>query len=53
MIINKSLFELCIGQDQDLCFENSENVSMSNYFQMIYNKTASLIKSSILIGAKP
>tara|TARA_B100001750_G_scaffold168987_1_gene137406 strand:- start:1686 stop:2681 length:996 start_codon:yes stop_codon:yes gene_type:complete len=50
-IINKSLFELCIGQDQDLYFENSENVSMSNYFQMIYNKTASLIKSSILIGS--
>ena len=50
-IINKSLFELCVGQDQDMLFEKSQSVSTDDYFTMIYNKTSSLIKSSILIGS--
>ncbi len=50
-IINKSLFELCVGQDQDMLFEKTQKVSLEDYFTMIYNKTSSLIKSSILIGA--
>ena len=50
-IINKSLFELCVGQDQDMLFEKLQEVSTNDYFTMIYNKTSSLIKSSILIGS--
>ena len=50
-IFNKTALEVCEGQQYDLNFENSDNVTIEEYLKMIELKTAALIASSFQIGA--
>jgi len=48
---NKAAFEVCEGQQMDMTFENSNDVSIENYLDMIGLKTAALLAVSLQIGA--
>jgi geranylgeranyl diphosphate synthase type II len=47
----KGLLEVCNGQSIDKNFETAENVSISEYLDMIKKKTASLMETCCKIGA--
>jgi geranylgeranyl diphosphate synthase, type II len=50
-IFTKTAIEVCEGQQFDIDFEESDNVNISGYINMIRLKTAVLIAASLKIGA--
>jgi len=50
-VFNKTALEVCEGQQYDMNFEYSFDVSISDYLNMISLKTAALIAASTKIGA--
>ena len=48
---NKTALEICEGQQMDMDFETTQNVSIDNYLKMISLKTAVLLATSLKIGA--
>lgn len=50
-VFNKVAIEVCEGQQQDMDFENEEDVSLVDYMRMIKYKTAVLLAASLQIGA--
>ncbi|MCF8464100.1 MAG: polyprenyl synthetase family protein [Flavobacteriales bacterium] len=48
---NKTALEICEGQQMDMDFETSEDVSIDSYLKMISLKTAVLLAASLKIGA--
>jgi len=50
-IFNKTAIEVCEGQQYDMNYETSENITIDDYFKMIRLKTAVLIAACLKIGA--
>jgi len=50
-IFNKTAIEVCEGQQYDMNYETSENITIEDYFKMIRLKTAVLIAACLKIGA--
>ncbi len=50
-VFTKTAIEVCEGQQLDLNFESLNNVSITDYLEMIRLKTAVLIGASLKIGA--
>lgn len=50
-IFSKAAIEICEGQQLDMNFESRNNVSLSEYLEMIRLKTAVLLATSLKIGA--
>lgn len=50
-IFNKAAIEVCVGQQMDIDFEKTSQVSQSEYLRMIELKTAVLLAASARIGA--
>lgn len=50
-IFTKAAIEVCEGQQYDMNFETRNDVSISEYIEMIRLKTAVLIASSLMTGA--
>lgn len=50
-IFNKAAVEVCVGQQQDMDFENAITVSEEDYLRMIELKTAALLAAASRIGA--
>jgi geranylgeranyl diphosphate synthase type II len=50
-IFNKTALEVCEGQQFDMNFESSLNVSINDYIKMIELKTSVLVAASFQIGA--
>ncbi|MBA2612000.1 MAG: polyprenyl synthetase family protein [Bacteroidetes bacterium] len=51
ILINKTAIEVCEGQQHDMNFESMDNVHVTNYIDMITNKTAVLLGCSLKMGA--
>lgn len=50
-VFSKTAIEVCEGQQLDMDFESTENVSIQEYIEMIRLKTAVLLAASLKIGA--
>lgn len=50
-VFNKTALEVCIGQQDDVDFETTNDVSINQYIHMIKNKTAVLLACSLQMGA--
>jgi geranylgeranyl diphosphate synthase, type II len=50
-VFSKTAIEVCEGQQYDIDFEDSDNVSIDGYINMIRLKTAVLLAASLKIGA--
>lgn len=50
-LFNKTALEICEGQQNDMDFETRNDVTLSEYIQMIKYKTAVLIACSLKMGA--
>jgi len=50
-IFNRTAGEVCIGQQLDMDFEKTENVTITDYIEMIRLKTAVLIGAALQMGA--
>lgn len=50
-VFNKTAAEVCDGQQMDMNFETTEEVSIPQYLRMIELKTAVLLAASLKIGA--
>lgn len=50
-IFSRTAIEVCEGQQVDINFEQQHDISISDYIQMITNKTAVLLGASLQIGA--
>jgi geranylgeranyl diphosphate synthase type II len=50
-IFNKTAREVCEGQQMDMDFENSNDVKMDDYLNMISLKTSVLLAASLKMGA--
>jgi geranylgeranyl diphosphate synthase, type II len=50
-IFNKTAREVCEGQQLDMDFENSDDVKMDDYLNMISLKTSVLLAASLKMGA--
>ncbi len=50
-LFNKTAFEVCLGQQYDMDFENEMDVSTERYIEMISLKTAVLLGCSLKMGA--
>lgn len=50
-VFNKTALEVCEGQQYDMDFETSANVSLLDYLQMIEKKTAVLLGCALKMGA--
>ena len=50
-LFNKTALEVCEGQQYDMNFESRDNVSISEYIEMIKYKTAVLLGCSLQMGA--
>lgn len=50
-IFNKTAREVCEGQQMDMDFENSNDVKMEDYLNMISLKTSVLLAASLKMGA--
>jgi len=50
-LFNKASKEICEGQQMDIDFESSTDVSIEDYLQMITHKTAVLLGASMQYGA--
>ncbi len=51
LLFNKTAIEVCEGQQSDMNFECQENVSISEYIEMIRKKTSVLLGCALKIGA--
>ncbi|MEG2178793.1 MAG: polyprenyl synthetase family protein, partial [Bacteroidales bacterium] len=51
MAFNKVAIGVCEGQQYDMNFETAKEVSLDEYIQMIYFKTAILLAGALQIGA--
>jgi len=51
ILFNKTAIEVCEGQQNDMNFESMENIHVTNYIDMITNKTAVLLGCSLKMGA--
>lgn len=51
-LITKACLDLTMGQDLDLRFEQSRDVSTEMYLDMVYKKTGALLEASIVSGAR-
>lgn len=49
---SKALFDVCYGQALDIKFNKDQSVSVHDYFEMISNKTSSLLVASVEIGSR-
>lgn len=49
---NDAFLEVCEGQGFDLDFETKDEIKESDYFNMIYKKTAVLIEKSLVAGGQ-
>jgi len=49
---SKALFDVCYGQALDIKFNKDQSVSVFDYFEMISNKTSSLLVASVEIGSR-
>ncbi|HSG41873.1 MAG TPA: polyprenyl synthetase family protein [Anaerolineales bacterium] len=50
-LINHYCLDLTVGQDMDLRFEQTQDVSTEMYLDMVYKKTGALLEAAILSGA--
>ncbi len=50
-LVNKTALQVCEGQQLDMEFETTLNVSLNRYLQMIKLKTAVLLAASLALGA--
>lgn len=50
-LFTRTAIEVCEGQQQDMNFENTHTVTVSDYLNMITNKTAVLLGCSLQMGA--
>jgi geranylgeranyl diphosphate synthase type I len=50
-ILSDTLNSLCVGEVKDCLFEDRMNVTMPQYLQMIEEKTASLMRNGLRMGA--
>lgn len=50
-LLNQVMMEVCEGQQYDMSFETQEEVSISEYLEMIRLKTAVLLATSLKVGA--
>ncbi|MBA3681561.1 MAG: polyprenyl synthetase family protein [Bacteroidetes bacterium] len=50
-LFNKTAIEVCEGQQNDMNFESQDNIHVTNYIDMITNKTAVLLGCSLKMGA--
>jgi len=50
-VFNKTALEVCEGQQLDMDFETAENVSISDYLNMIRLKTAVVLGGGLKVGA--
>jgi geranylgeranyl diphosphate synthase type I len=50
-ILSETLNSLCVGEVKDCLFEDRTNVTMPQYLQMIEEKTASLMRNGLRMGA--
>jgi geranylgeranyl diphosphate synthase, type II len=50
-IFNRMAMKVCEGQQMDMNFEKTDNVSLANYLEMIELKTSVLMASSLQMGA--
>lgn len=48
--VSEATITICEGQTRDMIFENKENVSEDEYFEMIQGKTAALFETSARCG---
>lgn len=51
-ILNKAAIGVCEGQQDDIDFEEKNDVSIPQYITMIQNKTAVLLAASLQLGAR-
>lgn len=49
--LSKTALEVCVGQQLDMDFETRNDVSISEYLEMIKNKTSVLVASAMKMGA--
>ncbi len=50
-LLNQTAMEICEGQQMDMDFEESDEVALSQYMEMIKRKTAVLLGTSLQYGA--
>lgn len=50
-LLDQTVFNLTTGQFLDMLFENSSDISLNDYFDMINGKTGVLLSSCCMIGA--
>jgi len=50
-LLDQTVFNLTTGQFLDMLFENSSDISLNDYFDMINGKTGALLSSCCMIGA--
>lgn len=50
-VFSKMAAEVCEGQQYDMAFEKRDNVSQTEYLEMIHLKTAVLLGASLKVGA--
>ncbi|TDS61523.1 polyprenyl synthetase family protein [Myroides indicus] len=50
-LFSKTAIEVCEGQQMDICFENRNDVSVTEYIKMIEFKTAVLVGAALKMGA--
>lgn len=50
-LFNRTAIEVCEGQQNDMNFESQDNIHVTNYIDMITNKTAVLLGCSLKMGA--
>ena len=51
-LISQACLDLTMGQDLDLRFEQSQDVTTAMYLDMVYKKTGALLEASIVSGAR-
>lgn len=50
-VFNKTVLDVCRGQQYDMNFETQDNIGLSDYIEMIRLKTAVLLGACVQIGA--
>lgn len=50
-VFNQTAIEVCEGQQYDMNFEHREDVTLEEYTEMIWRKTAALVAGALSLGA--
>ncbi|HBP46089.1 MAG TPA: polyprenyl synthetase [Flavobacteriales bacterium] len=50
-LFNQTALEVCLGQQRDMAFEKRNDVTVSDYMEMIRLKTSVLVAASLALGA--